>query len=113
MVFDTAAQAGKSVKEVEVPGAERDRFSLTDDEIHELARYAVAIERHYGRPMDIEWGRDGYDGKLYILQARPETVKSQETAQATRSRATASASAARCSPRAAPSARRSARARCA
>jgi pyruvate,water dikinase len=78
MVFDAAAQAGKSVKEVEVPAAERDRFSLTDDEVHELARYAVAIEKHYGRPMDIEWGRDGGDGKLYILQARPETVKSQE-----------------------------------
>jgi pyruvate,water dikinase len=78
MVFDAAAQAGKSVKEVEVPAAERDRFSLSDDEIHELARYAVAIEKHYGRPMDIEWGRDGSDGKLYILQARPETVKSQE-----------------------------------
>ena len=78
MVFDTAAQAGKSVKEVEVPAAERDRFSLTDDEIHELARYAMAIEKHYGRPMDIEWGRDGSDGKLYILQARPETVKSQD-----------------------------------
>ncbi len=86
MVFDTAAQAGKSVKEVEVPGAERDRFSLTDDEIHELARYAVAIERHYGRPMDIEWGRDGSDGKLYILQARPETVKSQETRRDTLTR---------------------------
>jgi pyruvate,water dikinase len=78
MVFDTAAQAGKSVREVEVPAAERDRFSLSDSEVEELARYAVAIEKHYGRPMDIEWGRDGNDGKLYILQARPETVKSQE-----------------------------------
>jgi pyruvate,water dikinase len=60
-----------------VPAAERDRFSLADDEVEELARYAVAIEKHYGRPMDIEWGRDGVDGKLYILQARPETVKSR------------------------------------
>jgi pyruvate,water dikinase len=78
LVFDEAAAAGKSVKEVEVKPGERDRFSLTDAEVEELARYAVAIERHYGRPMDIEWGRDGVDGKLYILQARPETVKSQE-----------------------------------
>ncbi|MGZ5061169.1 MAG: phosphoenolpyruvate synthase [Usitatibacter sp.] len=78
LVFDTAAQAGKSVSEVEVPQADRDRFSLTDADVEELARYAVSIEKHYGRPMDIEWGRDGEDGKLYILQARPETVKSQE-----------------------------------
>jgi pyruvate, water dikinase len=78
LVFDPAAEAGKSVREVEVEAQERDRFSLADAEVEELARYAVAIERHYGRPMDIEWGRDGVDGKLYILQARPETVKSQE-----------------------------------
>jgi pyruvate,water dikinase len=78
MVFDEQAAAGKSVKQVDVPGAERDRFSLSDAEVEELARYAVAIEKHYGRPMDIEWGRDGEDGKLYILQARPETVKSQD-----------------------------------
>jgi pyruvate,water dikinase len=78
LVFDSAAEAGKSVKEVAVPQAERDRFSLSDADVEELARYAVAIEKHYGRPMDIEWGRDGEDGKLYILQARPETVKSQE-----------------------------------
>ena len=52
-------------------------FSLNDAEVQELARYALIIEKHYGRPMDIEWGRDGNDGKLYILQARPETVKSQ------------------------------------
>jgi pyruvate,water dikinase len=60
-----------------VPEAERHRFSLSDDDVLELARYAVIIEKHYGRPMDIEWGRDGGDGKIYILQARPETVKSQ------------------------------------
>ena len=78
LVFDTEARAGRSVKEVEVAAAERDRFSLSDGEVEELARYALAIERHYGRPMDIEWGKDGEDGKLYILQARPETVKSQE-----------------------------------
>jgi pyruvate, water dikinase len=78
LVFDAAAEAGKSVKEVEVPQAERDRFSLSDADVEELAHYAVSIEKHYGRPMDIEWSRDGEDGKLYILQARPETVKSQE-----------------------------------
>jgi pyruvate,water dikinase len=78
MVFGDAAEAGKSVRQVDVPVPERDRFSLADSEIEELAKYAVAIEKHYGRPMDIEWGRDGEDGKLYILQARPETVKSQE-----------------------------------
>ena len=86
LVFDEAAAAGKSVKEVEVLPRERERFSLTDAEVEELARYAVAIERHYGRPMDIEWGRDGIDGKLYILQARPETVKSQETRKDTLTR---------------------------
>ena len=62
---------------VDVPTADRNRYSLTDDDVLELARYAVTIEQHYGRPMDIEWGRDGQDGKLYILQARPETVRSQ------------------------------------
>src|SRR2546421_4844100 len=78
MVFGTAREAGKSTRTVDVPEAERHRFSLTDAEVLELARYAVAIERHYGRPMDIEWGRDGHDGRLYILQARPETVKSRK-----------------------------------
>ena len=77
MVFADARQAGRSVRTVDVPEAERHHFSLTDAEVTELARYAVIIEQHYGRPMDIEWGRDGVDGKLYILQARPETVKSQ------------------------------------
>ena len=62
---------------VEVPAGDRNRFSLSDTEAEELARQAVAIERHYGRPMDIEWGKDGGDGQLYILQARPETVKSR------------------------------------
>jgi pyruvate,water dikinase len=78
MIFADAQSAGKSTVNVDVPDSERIRSSITDDEVHELARYAVSIERHYGRPMDIEWGRDGQDGKLYILQARPETVKSQE-----------------------------------
>src|SRR5689334_2604512 len=78
MVFSTSQAAGKSTRTVDVPEAERHRFSLTDAEVLELARYAVAIERHYGRPMDIEWGKDGADGRLYILQARPETVKSRK-----------------------------------
>jgi pyruvate,water dikinase len=78
MVFTEAQSAGKSTTVVEVPDEARYRFSITDAEAEELARYAVLIERHYGRPMDIEWGRDGADGKLYILQARPETVKSRE-----------------------------------
>jgi pyruvate,water dikinase len=76
MVFSDAREAGRSVRTLDVPEAERRRFSITDTEMEELARYAVIIERHYGRPMDIEWGRDGLDGKIYILQARPETVKS-------------------------------------
>jgi pyruvate, water dikinase len=78
MVFADAQSAGKSTTVVEVPDEARRRFSITDAEAEELARYGVLIERHYGRPMDIEWGRDGADGNLYILQARPETVKSRE-----------------------------------
>src|SRR5262249_59001302 len=77
MVFARTQSAGKSTRTVDVPESERQRFSLTDDEVLELARYAVAIERHYGRPMDVEWGKDGADGKLYVLQARPETVQSR------------------------------------
>ncbi|MDO5357617.1 MAG: phosphoenolpyruvate synthase, partial [Conchiformibius sp.] len=78
MVFTEQAQAGKSVQTVDVPAEDRKKFSISNEEITELAKYALIIEEHYGRPMDIEWGRDGVDGKLYILQARPETVKSQE-----------------------------------
>ena len=66
---------------VDVAEQERKQFSISNEEITELAKYALIIEEHYGRPMDIEWGRDGLDGKLYILQARPETVKSQEKEQ--------------------------------
>ncbi|WP_297572915.1 phosphoenolpyruvate synthase [uncultured Deefgea sp.] len=79
MEFDTESVAGKSVKTVPVSKEERHQFSITDAEVEELARYAVIIEQHYGRAMDVEWGRDGIDGQLYILQARPETVKSQES----------------------------------
>jgi pyruvate, water dikinase len=78
MVFAEQAEAGKSVQTIDVPEADRRQFSISNEEITELAQYALIIEEHYGRPMDIEWGRDGIDGKLYILQARPETVKSQE-----------------------------------
>jgi pyruvate,water dikinase len=77
MEFDPAGGSGRTVRTVETPVELRTRYSLTDDEVVELARYATIIESHYGRPMDIEWGRDGRDGRLYILQARPETVKSQ------------------------------------
>ena len=66
-----------ATRTVDVPENERRRFSLTDAEVEQLARQALIIEEHYGRPMDIEWGKDGIDGKLYILQARPETVKSR------------------------------------
>ena len=81
MVFADQAEAGKSVQTIDVPEADRRQFSISNEEITELAQYALIIEEHYGRPMDIEWGRDGIDGKLYILQARPETVKSQEKEQ--------------------------------
>ena len=81
MVFAEQAEAGKSVQTIDVPEVDRRQFSISNEEITELAQYALIIEEHYGRPMDIEWGRDGIDGKLYILQARPETVKSQEKEQ--------------------------------
>ena len=71
------AASGRLVKTVDTAPEQRNRYSLSDADVMELAKYALIIEQHYGRPMDIEWGRDGGDGKLYILQARPETVKSQ------------------------------------
>ena len=71
------AASGKLVKTSDVPAEMRNRYSLSDADVLQLARYALVIEAHYGRPMDIEWGKDGVDGGLYILQARPETVKSQ------------------------------------
>lgn len=78
MEFADATVPGKSVKTVGVPSHERNQFSISDAHIVELGQFAMIIEEHYGRPMDVEWGRDGVDGKIYILQARPETVKSQE-----------------------------------
>jgi pyruvate, water dikinase len=84
MIFGERAQAGHSTRVVDVEPALRRRFSITDAQTEELARYAVAIERHYARPMDIEWALDGVDGQLYILQARPETVKSRDDASGLR-----------------------------
>ncbi|MEZ5650648.1 MAG: phosphoenolpyruvate synthase [Burkholderiaceae bacterium] len=78
---DRNSTVGNTVRTVDTPPDARNRFSLSDDEVVELANYALIIEQHYGRPMDIEWGRDGRDGRLYILQARPETVKSQAGSQ--------------------------------
>ncbi|MFN5047201.1 phosphoenolpyruvate synthase [Roseateles sp.] len=75
------AASGKLVKTVDTAPEARNRYSLSDAEVIELSQYALVIEQHYGRPMDVEWGRDGIDGKLYILQARPETVKSQAEGQ--------------------------------
>ena len=85
MIYAQDAGDGVSTRNVTVPDAERARFSLTDDDTLELARFAVKIEQHYSRqagrdmPMDIEWARDGADGKLYVVQARPETVRAHES----------------------------------
>ena len=76
------AATGKLVKTTDVPAEQRNRYSLSDADVEQLAKYAIVIEEHYGRPMDIEWGKDGSDGLLYILQARPETVKSQQKGKA-------------------------------
>jgi pyruvate, water dikinase len=79
MVFNEDRATGAPlVKTVDVPLEQRNRYSLSDADVEQLARYALLIEQHYGRAMDIEWGKDGIDGQLYILQARPETVKSQQ-----------------------------------
>ncbi|WP_407316175.1 phosphoenolpyruvate synthase [Pseudomonas sp. nanlin1] len=80
MIYGDEAKAGRSVKVVDVDKAERARFCLSDGEVTELAKQALIIEKHYGRPMDIEWAKDGDDGQLYIVQARPETVKSRSNA---------------------------------
>ncbi len=85
MEFTTAeekAEGGRLVKTVDTLPEHRNRYSLTDADVVDLAGYALTIEKHYGRPMDIEWGKDGADGKIYILQARPETVKSQQEGKA-------------------------------
>ena len=80
MIYTDDMSLGKSIEFVDVDEADRGRFSITDHEVEELARDAVIIEKHYGRPMDIEWAKDGIDGGLYILQARPETVTSRRSA---------------------------------
>ncbi|MHC8408116.1 MULTISPECIES: phosphoenolpyruvate synthase [unclassified Pseudomonas] len=80
MIYGEVATAGKSVKTIDVDKADRARFCLSDAEVSELAKQAMIIEKHYGCPMDIEWAKDGDDGKLYIVQARPETVKSRTSA---------------------------------
>ncbi|MGB0210856.1 phosphoenolpyruvate synthase [Algiphilus sp.] len=77
MIYAGSQDVGKTVEFVDVDAADRQRFCLTDADAEQLARFAVIIEEHYGRPMDIEWGKDGFDGGLYILQARPETVQSR------------------------------------
>ncbi len=79
MIYTQETGHGRSVEIVDVDAAERARFCITDAEVEELARQAVIIERHYGRPMDVEWAKDGVDGNLYIVQARPETVKSRDS----------------------------------
>ena len=79
MEFESDKSAGRTVRTVDVAPEDRRQFAITDEDVIELARFARIIEKHYGRPMDIEWGKDGNDGKIYILQARPETVKSQQS----------------------------------
>ncbi len=81
MIYSSEAGHGRSIRTVDVPAADRQRFCLSDAQVEELSRYAVTIEQHYQRPMDIEWALDGEDGRLYILQARPETVKSRVSGQ--------------------------------
>lgn len=78
MEFEDDRSTGRTVRTIDVPAEDRRRFAITDADVIELAKFARIIEKHYGRPMDIEWGKDGIDGKIYILQARPETVKSQQ-----------------------------------
>jgi pyruvate,water dikinase len=80
MVYSANSEVDNTIEFVDVEPALRAQFSVTDEEVQQLAAHALAIERHYGRPMDIEWGKDGTDGQLYILQARPETVESRRSA---------------------------------
>jgi pyruvate,water dikinase len=82
MIFTGASEHGKSVRTVEVEPSDRRRFCISDEQVEDLARHAVNIEQHYGRPLDIEWALDGEDGELYIVQARPETVRSREEGKA-------------------------------
>jgi pyruvate,water dikinase len=77
MIYDEDPESSEFVKTVDVPPEDAQRFCLTDEDAETLARYALSVEDHYGRPMDIEWAKDGNDGHLYLLQARPETVQSR------------------------------------
>jgi pyruvate, water dikinase len=86
MVYTTRSEVGQTTEFVDVDQSDRRRLSLSDADATELARHALTIEDHYGRPMDIEWGKDGLDGRLYILQARPETVMSRQPARIQRYR---------------------------
>jgi pyruvate,water dikinase len=86
MIFSTDRAAGKSTVTIDVEETDARRFSIEDPDVIELAEHAIKIEKHYKRPMDIEWGKDGVDGKIYILQARPETVMAQEGASAVQER---------------------------
>jgi pyruvate, water dikinase len=86
MVYTTRSDVGQTTEFVDVDQSDRRRLSLSDADVTELARHALTIEDHYGRPMDIEWGKDGLDGRLYILQARPETVMSRQPARIQRYR---------------------------
>ncbi len=81
MVYSDSPEHGKQTSIIDIPAAQGATFSITDAEVEALARQAVIIEQHYGRPMDIEWAKDGIDGKLYIVQARPETVQSNKNSQ--------------------------------
>ncbi|RUO56904.1 phosphoenolpyruvate synthase [Pseudidiomarina homiensis] len=81
MVYSDSPEHGKQTSIVDIPAAQGATFSVSDEEVEALARQAVIIEQHYGRPMDIEWAQDGIDGKLYIVQARPETVQSNKNSQ--------------------------------
>lgn len=86
MQFSSSNEAGKSTETLPVSIEDASRFSISDKEVNELAIQAMKIEKHYGRPMDIEWGKDGIDGKIYVLQARPETVQAQEEETTTQER---------------------------
>lgn len=79
MIYGSQTSAGKSVETVDVDKEDRQQFSISDDEVQELAKQCLIIEKHYQHPVDVEWARDGDDGKLYVVQARPETVKSRQT----------------------------------
>ncbi len=79
MIYGSATSAGKSVETVDVDKEDRQRFSISDDDVMELAKQCLIIENHYQHPVDVEWAKDGDDGKIYVVQARPETVKSRQT----------------------------------